>query len=271
MASFYDILYRRPGQKRVSDQMASGDKPKVSDIDHGAAGMEQGSASRGSTPLITSLFDSPRSGRTSPPPVRWTQRWKSQIELITQNLLNQLDLKGHFCLTFVGLGPRVGVTTLSYLLAEHLASQVEGKRTLYVEMDTRPGRSPSPASSALIRMGDTLTDVIWRAPTNLSVLTIRPGLPLKTQERTAWLQELIQRARQEFDHIILDVPPFQHSPDTLIVARETDKRVLVLKSGTRHSDVNDLVTKLANERIPLEGAVLTFREYPSPRWLTVHD
>jgi len=267
MTSFYDILYRRPGQMRASEQEAGPDNPDETALDE-ASGREPESAIHGSSHSFAVCGDPAQADMAPAPPLRWTHRRTPQIHRIALNLLGRWALEGNICLAFVGISPRAGVTTLSSLLAQHLASRIGGSRTLFVEMKFDPGHAPATASHALVHIGDTLPDKLWRVPRALTVLTILPRPPLTTQERTAWLQALIQQARLAFDHIIFDVPPFQLSPETGVVARASDKRVLVLKSGTSQTAVNSLVAELDDLGIHLDGAVLTFREYPFPGWLT---
>jgi len=266
MTSFHDILYRRPGQMRASEKETGPNHLNEKAADE-VNGMEHESAFPASGHSFTLIGDPSQADMAPPSPLRWTPRRTPQIHRIARNLLGHWALEGNICLTFVGIFPRAGVTTLASLLAQHLASRIGGSRTLLVEMGSDPKRSPTTASHALLHMGDILTDKPWGAPRALTLLTLLPRQTLTPQERTAWLQALIQQARQEFDHIIFDVPPFQQLPEACVVARASDKRVLVLKSGTPQSAVNSLVAELDGLGIPLDGAVLTFREYPFPGWL----
>ena len=267
MTSFYDILYRRPGQMRSSEKETDPDNPAEKAADS-ASGMEPESAFNASGQSFAAIGAPFQAGLAPVQPLRWTHRRTPQIHRIALNLLGLWAVEGNICLTFVGISPGTGVTTLSSLLAQHLASRMGRSRTLFVEMSLDPERSPATTNHALVHIGDNLPDQLWRVPRALTVLTIQPHLLLTIQERTVWIQALIQQARQVFDHIIFDVPPFQQSPESCVVARASDKRVLVLKSGTSHSAVNSLVAELDDLGIHLDGAVLTFREYPYPGWMT---
>lgn len=85
---------------------------------------------------------------------------------------------------------------------------------------------------------------------------------------TTQLTSALQRARSEFDVVLLDCPSLQTSMLAGELSSSIDGYVAVVKAGAaRKQNVEDLTFHLASTSAPMLGYVLTKRSYPVPRWL----
>jgi hypothetical protein len=172
------------------------------------------------------------------------------------------------CLAFVGVTPKSGVTTVSYLVAHHVASIGNNQRVLFAQFGSSPSSGDALADVAPIRIGDPFRGDFWDARQLLTVLPIssQPGLSVANVNQ--WVREFVREARQRFRWVILDIRPFSELPESFVEARVSDGVVLIVKSGeTRLVAFDSLCSDLADRGIKIRGVVLTFREYPIPQWL----
>jgi capsular exopolysaccharide synthesis family protein len=134
-----------------------------------------------------------------------------------------------------------GKTTTAINLAGSLAESPD-TRVLLVDLDLRraavarslglPGAKPT-LVDALGKQGLTLKDVIAQLPRfNLSVVPAPPrhDAPYELL-RSPKLDALLDEARQQFDYVILDMPPFVPVPDCRLVARCVDGFLVVVSAN----------------------------------------
>ncbi len=136
--------------------------------------------------------------------------------------------------------PKDGKTTVASNLALSLAQA--GKKVLLIDGDMRRPRlhevfkldKKVGLSSFLSGMSDL--KIFQKGPIpNLMILPAGP-IPPNPSELLAGdrLSELINAclSSAKFDHIIIDTPPLLHVPDGLIISRNVQHCILVLRSGT---------------------------------------
>jgi len=71
-----------------------------------------------------------------------------------------------------------------------------------------------------------------------------------------------------FAHIVIDVPPLQDAPESLLLAGKSDGVILVLDSErTRRKVAQRLVEKIRGNGGKVLGTVLNRRRYFIPDWL----
>ena len=141
--------------------------------------------------------------------------------------------------TSPGVGDGKSVTAIN--LAGALA-QSEEARVLLVDMDLRRpaiarylalGESRPTLADALGTPGLALKDAVVQVPSfNLSVLRapVSAAAPYELL-RSPKLEALLAEARQEYDYVVIDTPPFVPVPDCRVIAKSVDGFVVVVASN----------------------------------------
>ncbi|BCP51582.1 chain-length determining protein [Kaistia sp. 32K] len=147
-----------------------------------------------------------------------------------------------------------GATSTAIALAASLA--LSGRRTLLIdgdlrrpsihtELDLAPRHSVADylAGRGIGAEGLTIDDV---AP-HLAIACgpADPRLHLDTLLQSSRLDQWIQEARQNFDHVILDSPPVLPVIDALLLLRHVDDILLVVDSATPANDVRAALRALS--------------------------
>jgi succinoglycan biosynthesis transport protein ExoP len=71
------------------------------------------------------------------------------------------------------------------------------------------------------------------------------------------LDEFLERARAEFDMVLIDTPPMLAIPDARILARKADGAVLVMRSGyVTRAMAQTALDRLMSDGIPIVGTIL---------------
>jgi succinoglycan biosynthesis transport protein ExoP len=135
--------------------------------------------------------------------------------------------------------PQEGKTTISANSAVVLAQR--GGRVLLVDADLRrPGVSklfglrPRGGLSTLISGVENFEDVVVPSAEvpNLWVLPAGPIPPHPAELLSSEaMKGLLSRWRNEFDHIIIDSPPCLSVTDAVVLSRDVDQVILVVRSG----------------------------------------
>ncbi len=159
------------------------------------------------------------------------------------SLLLQDELKEKPVLMFTSAGPGEGKSLISTNLAITLAQ--DGRRTLLVGADLRRpllarivGSSRGKLGLADALRGDCVwTDALLRqvAP-NLDVL-LSGRIPTHPAELlgSSRLIEILNEARQTYQHILLDAPPILGISDSLVLLPHMDGVLFVVRYGVTHS------------------------------------
>jgi capsular exopolysaccharide synthesis family protein len=168
--------------------------------------------------------------------------------------------------------PGEGKTTVSTNLAIVLARL--RRRVLLVDTDLRRPSvhramrlSAKIGLGALLRKSATLDELVVSCP-DVPNLYVLPAGPINLQEDTELLvsgfKDLVERWRQQFDHIIIDTPPVLAMTDAVRMSVEADSVILVIRSGQIGKDeflrAQDVLLKV-NAR--LTGFVLNGAELDS--------
>lgn len=205
-----------------------------------------------------------------PPLPDLPSRWALEIQKIVFHLTAE-SVQGRHPQTilFSGMQKHGGTTTISYLVAHHLAAEKGNQRVLFVDFSTDKKRPTQSGAQLSLRVGEPLAPNILATSTQLLTrLSIRPGGDNSVATTSRWFREFMTIARQTNPMIIIDAPPFFAASETYSVAKVCDGTVLVLKAGdTRYPALNALVADLSQLGINVLGTVLNFRQYPIPRWL----
>ena len=162
--------------------------------------------------------------------------------------------------------PGEGKTTLSANLAQLMAHN--GKRTLLIDGDLRrPSLSKLMAPNAPVGLLEVLSgaiqhgDAIWRDP-----LTQLEFLPSPLSEKIAHTSEIIgsekmklflERMKDQYDHIVIDLPPLAPVVDARAAGHLIDAFILVIEWGRTSPDViAESLTSAEVVQSKMLGAVL---------------
>lgn len=196
-------------------------------------------------------------------------RWALEVQKIAFLLSQEEEAERPMRIVFSSLQRKSGTTTISYLVANYLATERGHKAVLYVNFSTDSSSPARDASNSHVTVGqDKLQNLFNAEHGTLSWLSIRPGKDRSAAVTSRWFQEFMTESEKFYDIIIIDTPPFSAAPESFSLARASDGVVLILKCGeTRYPAVNALVSDLAALGITTLGAVMNHRRYPIPRWL----
>lgn len=146
-----------------------------------------------------------------------------------------------------------------------LVAKQAGQKVLLIEADMR---RPTLSKNLQVRDGGTLNQVLlgeqgWqqavqRHGTGMDVLRAQANTDLSNTLLTskAW-DQLIEEAKQQYDLVLIDVPPVAPIVDALTAARAADGVLFVVKWGATSRELVKLALKqLRLQRIAVTGVVL---------------
>lgn len=162
--------------------------------------------------------------------------------------------------------PNDGKSTISFYLAGSFADA--GKKTLYVDADLRKSvfvgeyriKRAEYGLSHLLSGQREFDEVVYDTNIqNLSVI-VAGTFPTNPSELVgnARFADMIAKARQEFDYVIIDTPPIGSVIDAAVIAKQCDGSIFLIASDTvSRGEAKGMIQQLraANENIL--GAVLT--------------
>lgn len=164
-------------------------------------------------------------------------------------------------------GPRrgIGKTVLSVNLACVLAEA--GERVLLVDTDCHKGHAhryfaaaPGPGLIDLLRDGGDWHQVLKPHPAESRLMLLPAGTRVAHPEHLLegeGFGKLLGELRENFDALVLDLPPYLGVTDGFFVAQRAPVNLLVLKAGVHAlSEIRFVVKKLDQAGIRLSGFVM---------------
>lgn len=161
--------------------------------------------------------------------------------------------------------PAEGKSTTAYAVALNLARI--GRRVLLVDGDLRNpsmhrvvGVENERGMSNLLSGSADLATVVQR--TSLENLLFIPCGPLPPNPAELWggdrLRQILEEARKDFDHVVIDGPPVLGFADSPLLAAAVGGVVFVVESrGTRRGQARGALRRLRVGHATILGAVLT--------------
>jgi capsular exopolysaccharide synthesis family protein len=164
--------------------------------------------------------------------------------------------------------PKAGKTTTVANLGISLAEI--GRRVLLIDGDLRRPRLgklfglqfASGLSDALLAEGDgtiTLDSVV--RPCTVPGLYVLPGgsepANISKLLHSAHLDSLVERARSEYDFVLIDSPPMMGMADARLLSRNADGVILISRAGeTSPEQLGEAKERLADDGTPVIGTIL---------------
>ena len=175
------------------------------------------------------------------------------------NLVFSLTAQNSNCVAVTSWSKGEGKSTATVNLAISFAKM--GKHVLLIDTDLRrPNlhnllklKNDTGVSDIIGQFGDFQTAVHRNAVTNLDVLT-SGAIPPNPSELLAspYFAELLKKAKEEYDYVIMDTPPLGVVTDTLLLKDYVGGYVMVVRERiTSHGDIERALQsiKLADTKV----------------------
>lgn len=175
------------------------------------------------------------------------------------NLVFSLTAQNSNCVAVTSWSKGEGKSTATVNLAISFAKM--GKRVLLIDTDLRrPNlhnllklKNDTGVSDIIGQFGDFQTAVHRDTVTNLDVLT-SGAIPPNPSELLAspYFAELLKKAKEEYDYVIMDTPPLGVVTDTLLLKDYVGGYVMVVRERiTSHGDIERALQsiKLADTKV----------------------
>ncbi len=187
---------------------------------------------------------------------------------ITSILLSRVNGVSPRVILVTSPRPKAGKTTTVANLGISLAEI--GRRVLLIDGDLRRPRLgklfglqfATGLSDALLAEGDgtiTLDSVI--RPCTVPGLYVLPGgsepANISKLLHSAHLDSLVERARSEYDFVLIDSPPMMGMADARLLSRNADGVILISRAGeTSPEQLTEAKERLADDGTPVIGTIL---------------
>jgi Mrp family chromosome partitioning ATPase len=202
-----------------------------------------------------------------------------RYECLQSNLWVRYPATSMRIMLLVGAEKRCGVSTAAANLAASLARNTSG-RILLIDASVRSAErgACTPGSRAFDNAEVSLSRLLSDAPmlreplpgpSNLYVLPSgAPSALSLSAFQSPPLQELLRRARELFEYVVIDAPSLPQHPESLLLARQADGVILVVESEkTRKQSALWAKRQIEKAGVPLLGVILNRRKYRIPTWL----
>ncbi len=158
-------------------------------------------------------------------------------------------------------GKSTTVRQISFSLAEL------GKKVLLIDTDLRKSTVKNNVQTGQIKAGlthylvgqSTMEQIIYQTQNEKMHIIPAGALPPNPSEllSSQRMGELMKKAREEYDYVIVDAAPLGLVTDAAIVAQKCDGAILLIESGVvKYRLAQEVLQKLNSTKCPVLGAVL---------------
>ena len=205
-----------------------------------------------------------------------------QYEVLKAKLWTRYSEKDMKVVLFVGATVGSGASTTASNFAALLAQDAQVK-VLLIDANLRASRTKArgvprehetgtDVSLAGLLAADSSTVYPVPGPGNLYVLPsgTKCAAPLSLFQSEAF-DQFLQTVRQRFDHVVIDAPPLQGFPESIVLSRKADGVILVIEAGrTRRRAGLWAKQQVEDAGGNILGVVLNKRKFYIPNWLYRH-
>jgi polysaccharide biosynthesis transport protein len=181
--------------------------------------------------------------------------------------LNFAQPTGDRLLAVTSATPREGKTTVAVNIAVSLAEQDGAGSVLLVDADLRRpqvhhslGLPRTPGLSECLTNGGRLEGTVRESPLhrNLHVMSAGGAVPNPSELiASPRFSQLLEHLRTEFSYIVVDTPPLLAVTDGLVIAKEVDGTLVVVRAnGVDRDAVANAVAQMRQVGAPLLGVIL---------------
>lgn len=177
----------------------------------------------------------------------------------------------HQCICVMGSMSNIGKTFVSMNFAQILAEA--GKKTLLIDGDIRKGRlhramdqSLSNGLSEYLNEKCELNDIFRVVDNNFYFISCgkHSNHPIELFQSKRF-QILLEKVKQEFDHIVIDSSPVLAVIDSILIAAHCETKLFVVNAAKDYiSDVKQAVKKVKTHGINIDGIVVNYPESVLP-------
>lgn len=177
----------------------------------------------------------------------------------------------HPIIGIMGSLSNIGKSFVALNLSQVMADA--GQRTLLIDADVRKGlihtnllQPKVPGLCEYLEAKSNYEDIIRRIDENVYFIAngnfSRQPLELFNSPK---LSELIERARQDFDQIIIDMPPIIPVSDSILLSKFCDVKLFVVSAGRDSmADVKQAINKAQTHGVAINGLVFNHTKPMGP-------
>ena len=205
-----------------------------------------------------------------------------QYQVLKAKLWTRYAEKDMKVVLFVGTTTGSGASTTASNFAAMLAQDAQVK-VLLIDANLRAQR---PEAGKSLREGEKGPDVslaglleadsstVYPAPGPGNLYVLPSGTkcmaPLTLFQSEAF-DQFLQTVRERFDHVVIDCPPLQGFPESIVLSRKADGVILVVEAGrTRRRAGLWAKQQIEDAGGKILGVVLNKRKFYIPNWLYRH-
>ena len=164
-----------------------------------------------------------------------------------------MNRSGHHSMVVVGAMPQSGATSVITNLAHSFVAN--GTRTLIIDANIRRpgvhtalGLSAGPGLSDVLAGESSLDSCVTKIEDNLSVLQVGSSKNRMAEQLSSQkMKQLLQKTRDEYDLVLIDVAPAVVAGDAMILANMVDASMLVVRAMSEKRGQVARVSRELNE------------------------
>ena len=198
-------------------------------------------------------------------------------EILKANLWARYSETTMQIILFVGAGAKCGTSTAAANFAALLA-QEPGAKVLLIDANLRSSERDTSLSTNYLDTAPRVSLVsgapqspVYPVPGSSNLYLLPSGtkcsMPLSLFQPSAF-DKFLRTARERFQYVVIDAPPLQGYPESLVLSGKADGVILVVEAEkTRKQNALWAKQQIESAGGRLLGVVLNKRKYYIPKWL----